>query len=642
MSIQFGIWNFDGRPVDPHFLDAAAECTARYGRDALHSCVRGPFAIFFQSFHTTTQSLEGPQPIEDDSGVILTWDGRLDNRDDLLESLNLEARPPKTDPKLVLSAYLRWGANSFANFLGDWALSVWDPSQRILFLAKDFLGTRQLYYKIEGSAVIWSTVLDPLLLGCSFEISEEFVAGYLSTFPACHITPYRGINAVPASTFVQIRQRSVSTTPYWRFTPNHRVTYKRDAEYEEHFLALFRQAVRRRLRASAPVLAELSGGMDSSSIVCVADALMTEGRAETPRIDTISYYDDHEPNWNESPYFSRVEQQRERTGYHLDIGSTAGAFLPAGSDFFFPLPGFDRRALNHAAALRDCLQSGRSRVLLSGLGGDEFLGGVPTPVPELQDYFVALHARHFLRQLMRWSLTQRRPLLGVYVEAARGFLPQFLQPLRSAPWLNQQFVRRNSEIFRRDEPRIALWRSRPSFQAAISTLDHIRRELNCCHLDPIANHLVTYPILDRELLVFLFAIPREQLLRPGERRSLMRRSLIHLVPREILERKRKAYLARQPISLIQAGLPAVEGFLDSGFMVTSGWADKQALSDTVANTLRGKTANIVSLLVLFKLEIWLQSLFERKVLRECPIPRNERGTLERGYKIQSARVECER
>src|SRR6202035_132686 len=99
-----------------------------------------------------------------------------------------------------------------------------------------------------------------------------------------------------------------------------RIHYRSDAEYEEHFRFCFTESVKRRLRSDSPVLAELSGGMDSSSIVCMADQILARGKGETPRLDTLSYYDDSEPNWNERPYFTKVEEKRGRAGCHIDVG----------------------------------------------------------------------------------------------------------------------------------------------------------------------------------------------------------------------------------------------------------------------------------------------------------------------------------
>src|SRR5262249_30683875 len=104
---------------------------------------------------------------------------------------------------------------------------------------------------------------------------------------------------------------------YWHFDPDKRITYKTDAEYEEHFRQVFFQSVKRRLRADAPVVAGLSGGRDSSAIVCVADELIARGEAETPRLDTYSRYDEQEPFGNDKPYLTIVEQKRGRTGRHF-------------------------------------------------------------------------------------------------------------------------------------------------------------------------------------------------------------------------------------------------------------------------------------------------------------------------------------
>ena len=81
-------------------------------------------------------------------------------------------------------------------------------------------------------------------------------------------------------------------TKYWDFDPGKRIRYRTDAEYEEHFRTALATAVQRRLRSDRPVLAELSGGMDSSSIVCMADIVIAQGQAQCPRLDTLSWFDD--------------------------------------------------------------------------------------------------------------------------------------------------------------------------------------------------------------------------------------------------------------------------------------------------------------------------------------------------------------
>lgn len=126
----------------------------------------------------------------------------------------------------------------------------------------------------------WSTILDPLVLfaGHSFRLEEEYVAGWLAYFPAPHLTPYVGIHSVPPSSFVRLARKTLKVVKYWDFDPANEIRYRVDAEYEEHFRVVFSESVRRRLRSDSPVLAELSGGIDSSSIVCVADDVFAKKR----------------------------------------------------------------------------------------------------------------------------------------------------------------------------------------------------------------------------------------------------------------------------------------------------------------------------------------------------------------------------
>ena len=179
-----------------------------------------------------------------------------------------------------------------------WALTIWNPQDRMFILAKDFIGTRHLYYLLDKNEIRWSTILDPLVLlaGHTFQLNEVYLAGCLVGHPGAHITPYIGIDAVPPSCYVLITGDEKKICKYWDFDSTKQIVYKTNAEYEEHFRTVFAEAVRRRLRSDSPILSDLSGGMDSSSIVCMADRLIQQGNATPPRLDTVSYYDNSEPN----------------------------------------------------------------------------------------------------------------------------------------------------------------------------------------------------------------------------------------------------------------------------------------------------------------------------------------------------------
>src|SRR5712692_5625699 len=486
MSVQFGKCNFDGKPVDRTDLDQVRPVLASYGPDSEGYICKDNLGILYRAFYTTKESHDEAQPQVLASGAVITWTGRLDNRENLTRQLS-EVKPAgHTDLAIAGAAYERWGTNCFAKLIGDWALSIWDPGDRSLILAKDFIGTRHLYYSVENDQATWCTLLDPLVLfaGHSFKLDEEYIAGWLSLFPATHLTPYIGIHSVPPSSFIRLARGAQTIARYWEFDPTKRIRYRTDGEYEEHFRAVFSESVRRRLRSKSPVLAELSGGMDSSSIVCIADEVIARRVAETPRLDTVSYYDDSEPNWNERPFFTKVEEKRGRTGCHIDVSKQEPFNLEFENDRFIATPGSGgRRPSESEKKYLELMTSQGSRVVLSGVGGDEILGGVPTPTPELENLLARARFSTLAHQLKVWALNKRKPWFHLLFEAARGFLPIFLVGIpnykKPAPWIDPDFLKRNRAVLQGYHRRLKLFGPPPSFQDNIATLDVLRRQLAC-------------------------------------------------------------------------------------------------------------------------------------------------------------------
>src|SRR5258708_27002877 len=192
MSVQFGKCNFDGRPIDPKELDQVRPVLAPYGPDGEGYICKDNFGVLYRLLHTTKESQVETNPVITQTGEVITWDGRLDNRHELIRELQHYFPTESPDVLIVAAAYKRWGTTVFAKLIGDWAVSIWDPTINCLTLAKDVIGTRNLYYLIEKDHVTWCTILDPLIQFAerSFALDEEYIAGCLSFFPAVHLTPY--------------------------------------------------------------------------------------------------------------------------------------------------------------------------------------------------------------------------------------------------------------------------------------------------------------------------------------------------------------------------------------------------------------------------------------------------------------------
>jgi len=623
MSVQFGKCSFDGKPVDPQDLDEVRPVLAPYGPDGEGYICKDSFGLLYRSFHTTKESRREIQPHVSESGVVLTWDGRLDNRKELIGQMSGEAARESTDLEIVAAAYQRWGTNAFALLIGDWALSIWNPKDRLLLLAKDFVGTRHLYYTVEKNEVTWCTILDPLVLSGSrpFELEQEFIAGWLAFFPAPHLTPYVGIHSVPPSSFVRFHGRQQSTVKYWNFDSTKSIRYRSDSEYEEQFRSVFRNAVRRRLRSDNPVVAELSGGMDSSTIVCMADKLLADGAAETPRLSTVSYYDDSEPAWNERPYFSRIEEHRGTVGCHID--ASGPDLFPADGDFFRATPASGGHASAAARKFAHYLQEQGGRVLISGTGGDEVMGGVPTPIPELQDLLVNARLQKFAHRLKMWALQARVPWFRLCAQTISGFLPVTWAHTAACShgieWLNRDFADQNQVTLQGYLERLRVFGPLPTFQENISALHLLQRQLGCEVLAQAPPYVKCYPYLDRSLMEFMFAIPREQVVRPGQRRSLMRRAMRGIVPAEVLDRRRKAFVVRAYLDAIlstRKRLMSLPGQLVSS---SFGIVDARGFGLALERVTDDPNFPLVPLLRTLNIEFWLRSICDARIVRRSKI-----------------------
>ena len=613
MSMQFGRWNFDAISSTAEYLERVRALFSQYSPDADSSYHDRGIDLLYKPFHTTTESAHEIQPYGAPSDAVITWDGRLDNREDLILELSNGLSYREPDVSIVAAAYERWKTDCFKKLIGDWAICIWNPRSQTLLLAKDLLGTRHLFYHLETKQVCWSTLLDPLVLlaGESLGLEEEYIAGWLSGFPAAHLTPYVGISAVPAASFVTITPKRRTVSRYWAFDRAKIIRYRTDAEYEEHFRSVFAQSVRRRLRSNSPILAELSGGMDSSSIVCMADKVASNGTVRIPQIDTVSHYSNDEPHWDERPYFSKVEEWRGREGLHVNVG------LQQASSFEIDtsgVPVWPHSTFRPAPGIVEQLTWMRSqghRVILSGLGGDEVLGGVPTPIPELQDLLVTGQFSAFGRRLGIWALQQRRPWLHLLYDVAGGFLPTNTRRLpqyrRPPDWVHSRFVRCHRPAFLGYESRLRFFGPLPTFQENLCALETLRRQL-ACQVPGKVPYEKRYPFLDSDLLQFIFAVPREQLVRPGQRRSLMRRALVGIVPPEILHRKRKAYINKYPILAVAKcyeRLVDVKKNLVSGSL---GMIVPELLIEAVEKTQRGQEVPVLRLLRTLGIEFWLSHL----------------------------------
>jgi len=181
-------------------------------------------------------------------------------------------------------------------------------------------------------------------------------------------------------------------------------------------------------------------------------------------------------------------------------------------------------------------------------------------------------------------------------------------------WLQSDFAHRHRSAARGYDVRWKILGALPSFQDNVATIEALRRQLTCDHPSAEPLYEERYPFLDRDLLEFLFALPREQLVRPGQRRSLMRRALAGIVPDALLNRRRKAYVARGSLASVsrQAASLASPG----SQMVSASFAmvDGTKLANVLEKARCGQMVPTVNLIRTLQLEQWLRTLVQHGVI----------------------------
>jgi asparagine synthase (glutamine-hydrolysing) len=634
MSALSGIFKFDPRDrVQPEELLDLARRTDRIGPNGgseyLHRCI----GMAYRAFHTTAESRREAQPLVH-RGFTLTWDGRLDNREQIHSKVGFVFDSNPTDADLVAAAVEKWGTGCFRELTGDWALAMWDPAGNRLLLARDVMGVRRLFFRLDAGGVAWCTTVEPLVQTAStpLHLDLDYLAGCLYPRPPIEATAYREIRSVVPACFVEFRLGGGHRSErFWSLNPHASIRYASDSDYEEHFRSIFRDSVRRRLRTSGPILAELSGGVDSSSIVCMADNIGREG-SEAP-IETLSYYDRDEPSGDERLYFTLVEQKRGRSGHHIslsDFNRDFGreAWMPLPDSCFSASPGYSARSLRWASALESIHAQCGARVLLSGTGGDEILGGVQYEAPELADYLLRGELIPFCRSIVQWSLARRKTVYELLGDAVELLVARY----RPASMIADRESRLPWALVERPSHRDALqtfssWVDLSPVKLSMELTRYaLAQQLTCTDPPLLGCVEKRYPFLDRSLFVFLASIPRTQVLQAGRRRHLLRRALRGLVPDRVLDRKTKWFGMRSPAAALATGQADVNRLLLEPWQTASTVFDTAVLRKSILEVQHGATGDAIALRSAIGIEQWLRSqlrhgtlLYEPAAIDRVPV-----------------------
>src|SRR5579863_7329505 len=186
MSGIAAIFDLAGRPVGPSRLDTSLRAIAHRGPDGLGRWLDRDIALGHAALHSTPESTREHQPYRDDaSGVCLTLDGRVDNREEIIRDLRAAgiALQSDSDAEIFVRSYLAWGEDSVRRIVGPFALALWDPRQRELFCARDAYGVKPFYYSLGGQTFVCGSESSQVVEAAGIIVApnEEFIGEYLAS-----------------------------------------------------------------------------------------------------------------------------------------------------------------------------------------------------------------------------------------------------------------------------------------------------------------------------------------------------------------------------------------------------------------------------------------------------------------------------
>lgn len=619
MSAIAGILNFNGAPLEIEQLALLGQSLEQWGPDGGRDVRQKSVGIVYRAFHTNLESRSESQPLAHPNGSVLAWDGRLDNREELIGLLHDELREDRSDSALVMAAYNKWGVTFPHRIIGDFALSLWDPSIRKLFLARDPVGARLLFYHSDGDKLIWSSRLESFmrLPELDLQIDDEYVAGYLTLRPKQELTPYRHVYAVPPANLLIAQSGKIRLQRFWGLDPRKEIRYRTDKDYEEHFTHLFSGAVRARLRVDGPVWADLSGGLDSSSIVCMADEIIKQEPALSTRLETVSAVFDESPSSDERRFIHLVEEKRGQAGHQFKE-SEYPLLTNFETEDWRAIPNPLELWAKYHRGVRKEMRAHGARVLLCGIGGDELLTASPDPYPELADLLVQLKLSELHQRLQVWSLALKKPYLQVLLRhTLMPSLPRRLQGmnkrrqrLKQLSLLQPAFCKRFGLCDRLLGPRDMFGCGLPSSRGQSIAFLSVVDVISPGHLLSWGPIEITYPFTHRPLIEFLQAIPPTQWIRPGETRSLMRRALGTYLPPQIATRKGKGSPGEATLRAATRELPRLRELLRNALVCAGGYVDPAALETLMEKPDFVRNPESLAVLRIGYLELWLRG-FER-------------------------------
>jgi len=592
-----GVFHFDGKKVRPDSIEKMCQKLVHRGPDDSGIFVDGKIGLGHRRLSIIDLSPKARQPIFNEGGkVILVFNGEVYNFRELRELLmrNGHAFYSRTDSEVLVHMYEDYGVGSLQYLEGMFAFAIWDAKKQQLFLARDRLGEKPLYYALSKDRIVFASEINALKVipDIDFSIDFEALDLYLEyQYIPSPWTIYKGIRKLNPGHYILVDSQRFDEKRYWdiNYCKKLNISFPEAIEEAEEKIC---EVVKKRMLSDVPLGALLSGGVDSSLVVYFM-ARLSDHPVKTFSVGF------REEDFNELPYARKVSQICSTEHYELIVTSDIQDDLPK-IVLQYGEPFADKSMIPTYYICQKARQY--VSVALSGDGGDELclgydkyrLGKVIRTYMELP---VKLRKKIFSLVnffLDGWRLNQRilRGLVPEYKVLSyddfwwgqfkeKLYRQEFKKNLESG--LREKRIRNfisNMGIYASEFEERLLWADIQSYLP-----DDLLVKMD---IGSMAHSLeVRSPFLDHKLIEFFAQIPLEYKLYRGESKYLLKKIDEKYLPREIIYRKKRGFAFPVNQWIVQDLFPLVEDYVlhNDGFRE---WFDMPFVEELVkANRANG-------------------------------------------------------
>jgi len=539
---------------------SGSDSDLKLGLPRIERCFDEQFdlAFGFRRLSILDLSPGGHQPMSSADGSLwIVFNGEIYNYIELRAELQAKGYEFRTqsDTEVILNAYLEWGTACLERFNGMWALVIFDKSKKRLFCARDRFGIKPLYYFFDSERFMFASEIKALL--CYAKIDRKpnnaIVYDYLAYGMIDHTedTFFKGIKQLSPAHYLILESGNLTIQRYWDLDPKNKLELgdgpPADLEYARRFHELFEDSIRLHLRSDVPIGSCLSGGLDSSSIVCLANKLLF-----ADRVVSLELIGEKQKTFSACFDDSRFDEQQYIESVLSVTSAEANYTFPNPKNLLNELPKLiwhqDEPFGSTSIYAQWCVMKIASergvRVLLDGQGGDEMLAGYHT---FFDAYWAALAGRGRAGKLLQeWSSYRR--LFGVspaylfqhtlFALAPAG-LQRRVRSQRGSPGMNPQFAGEFSNRHPDENieyagnslsQRLYLFITKTSLPGLLHYEDR----------NSMAHSIeARVPFLDYRLVEYAFSLPDEQKIKRGYTKAVLRNAMKDTLPENIRMRTDK-------------------------------------------------------------------------------------------------------